>query len=227
MSSDQPTVPSYLESRKYMQGFAKNGSKEFEPNYLPSGQEDQSVVSLDLKYRKKKDYEIICEVDVEYAETKFDNPDPGALGALGATDSSPFPASCWASKTHDHARFATLLPVSCKLIVLPSAQLVDVQTALERMYEESIEKLNAWWNQKETEHLRARYVGSLFIYNPSKFKVLSPGNNKAWTKEDNKPLGTFLHENESSGGGSKTKKLMVKVTVRILRPISDKRCTIS
>lgn len=220
-SSEQPTVPSYLESRKYMQGFAKNGSKEFKPNYLPSGQEDQSVVGLELKYRKKKDYEIICEVDVEYAETKFDTPDPGA------SDVPPFPASCWASKTHEHARFATLLPVRCRLIVLPSAQLVDVQTALERMYEESIEKLNAWWNQKETEHLRARYVGSLFIYNPSKFKIMSSGNNKAWTKEDNKPLGTFLHENELSGGSSKTKKLVVRLNVRILRPVSDKKCTIS
>ena len=210
--TEQPTVPSYLESRKYMQGFASSGQKEMKPNYLPSGQDDQSVVSLELKYRKKKDYEITCEVEVEYAETKFEDP---------SLELPPFPARCWSCKTHEHARFATLLPVKCKLVVLPSAQIADVRAAMERMFEESVEKLNAWWNQKETEHLRARYVGSLFIFSPAKFKVTSPNTNKVWLKDDNKPLGTFLHENQQS------KTLSVKVTVRILRPHSDRmRCSL-
>jgi hypothetical protein len=219
MTSEQPTVPSYLESRKYMQGFASNGNKDFKPNYLPSGQEDQSVIGLELKYRKKKDYEITCEVEVNYAETKFED---------ASLELPPFPARCWACKMHDHVRFAALIPIKMKMIALPSAMQEDVQKAMDRCFEESVEKLNAWWNQKETEHLRTRYVGSLFIYNPSKFKVVSESTNKVWNKEDGKPLGTFLHENGGTTPGTSdtTKSMCVKYTVRILRPASDRRCSI-
>ena len=173
MSSDNaPSVPAFLESRKYMQGFATSGDANMVPKHLPSGQSDASVIGFELKYRKKKDYEIMIEAEVEYSETKHEDP------SINST--TPFPPRCWASKAHDHARFATLVPIKIKLMALPSATSSNIRNAIETLLEESVEKLNAWWNQKETEHLRARYVGSLFIYNPTKFKIMSSATNKAW-----------------------------------------------
>ena len=208
--TEQPTVPAYLEARKYMSSFAENGNSDMETDYKPAGLADASVAGLELKYRKKKDYEIQCEVEVEYAETKHED---------STLELPSFPPRCWSCKSHEHARFATLIPIKIRLVVLPSAVLPDVKAVIDRMFEESVEKLNAWWNQKETEHLRGRYVGSLFIYNPNKFKISSGTTHRAWT-DASQPLGTFLHEN------SQSKQLAVKTTVRILRPVSDKRCSI-
>ena len=215
------SVPAFLESRKYMQAFHAAGNNDLQPSYLPSGQEDATVVGFELKYRKKKDYDIIIDAHIHFAETQHDVPgDP------------PLPARAWSIKTHDHARFANLIPISMKIVALPSATPYDIRDVIERSIEESVEKLNAWWNQKETEHLRARYVGSLFMYHPGKFKIYSSVNSsKIWYQKSDaekklksgKPLGTFLHE---EGGDSETRHLSVRTTVRILRPVSDRRCTV-
>ena len=131
---------------------------------------------------------------------------------------------------HEHPRFATLVPIELKLIAPLGATLPDVRLGLEAVYKEAAEKLNAWWNQKDTEHVRARYVGSRFLYNEPRFKLMSASSSHVWT-EKIKSLDDFLKECsgsttvKSSSEGS-TARLRLRVSMRMLRPASERRCVV-
>ena len=130
---------------------------------------------------------------------------------------------------HEHPRFATLVPIEVKLMA-PLGPLTDVRLWLEAVYEGAAEKLNAWWNQRIDRPLRTRYVGSRFLYNRPRFKLMSPSSSYTWTDEA-KSIDEFLNE---FGGGTAAKsspedsraRLKLRASMRMFRPASERRCLV-
>jgi len=219
-------VPAFLDVSLYAADMAKAaGASQDALPYVPPGKIEQWHSEL-LKQRKVKTYDISCEVHVQVSKS-YASGEGKAKGSLEAP--GEIPARAWSIRMHEHPRFATLVPTALELIVPMGAKLPSVRRALEAVYEESAEKMNAWWNQKDTDHLRTRYVGSRFLYNKPRFKLHLASSSQAWT-DDTKTIDTFLKE--SAGNTVKKHKdgmsvqMNLRVSMRMLRPASERRCSI-
>ena len=147
--------------------------------------------------RRKKDYAVVCEVSVELRNNLER-------------------AQSWCVEAQSHPRFANLVPQKVQLVTSSAATLAEIRKALEDLFLEGEEKLNAWWNQKDTDHLRpTQYVGGIWAVNRDRFR-LSVGNSKNWT-DSSKKLGDVMTEDMA---------MTVHASLRLYRDGSDKKCII-
>ena len=221
---NEPEAPAFLDVSRYAADQAvAAGVAGAELPYVPPGKIEPWHSEI-LKQRKVKSYDISCDVHVVLSNSYAAAAAVSAFEAPGAV-----PPRAWSIRMHEHPRFATLVPIEVKLIVPKDAKLPDIRRALEVVYEEAAEKLNAWWNQKDTDHLRTRYVGSRFLYNKPRFKLTTTSSSQAWT-DAYQSIDAFLkgvsgNAVKPSSDGS-TARLNLRVSLRMLRPASERRCSI-